>query len=419
MRWILYSLRYEKVIYGIFFCILAGVVIITTRANPIVSKLLNNVFYVFLMHEGEQGGKEASSVFSIPYFITNEFRPRGGTVRPVALEQMWIWSQKYDQDSPRWNILKGQLLLLSGDYRSAQYAFENALSASGDKVYMSRFYLGLSYELAGEREKAVQTWRPVPEISLYFLVSGRDQLDKSESLEVALRYLEIANAIAPESCEALYYYGDTLIQLNQSQAALIVWLYPDNLACSGDYFLGEIYFQRGTLLHSMGRTDEALHDLRRALDLDPQNTKRLVRLANLLTDNGGNAEAEAFYREIIRIDPGELWGYLGFCNLKRINEDYAASLTWCQQAIARFPHNPIAYFYIGLVYQDMNKLSEAIFWFEKIVNEGEPTLLMWVRLGDAYRTAGERENAVDAYEMVLEIDPDNKYALERLNDLRD
>jgi tetratricopeptide (TPR) repeat protein len=73
---------------------------------------------------------------------------------------------------------------------------------------------------------------------------------------------------------------------------------------------------------------------------------------------------------------------------------------------------------LGEILQALERLPEAIAEFELGVQLAPEVAPYYLDLADAYRLAGRDEEAVEAYQRVLELDPDNASASQALQDLR-
>jgi tetratricopeptide (TPR) repeat protein len=65
-----------------------------------------------------------------------------------------------------------------------------------------------------------------------------------------------------------------------------------------------VWYELGLLEADAGRTDEAIDALARAIDMDPDYVNAHVARARLFRSAGRAAEAEAEYREVLRLEPG-------------------------------------------------------------------------------------------------------------------
>jgi tetratricopeptide (TPR) repeat protein len=90
------------------------------------------------------------------------------------------------------------------------------------------------------------------------------------------------------------------------------------------------------------------------------------------------------------------------------------ALVFLESAVAENPGNIRAFLYLGIAYQQLNRLDEAIVLYRQVLPQAGPdTALIAYNLGNAYYTKGSITLAEDFYTQALEADP--AYASAYLN----
>jgi tetratricopeptide (TPR) repeat protein len=89
-----------------------------------------------------------------------------------------------------------------------------------------------------------------------------------------------------------------------------------------------------------------------------------------------------------------------------INNKPQEAVTLLEAAIAEDPANVRASLYLGLVYQQLNRLDEAIVVYRHVLpRAGQDSALIAYNLGNAYYSKGNPQTAEEYYSRALESDP--------------
>jgi predicted O-linked N-acetylglucosamine transferase (SPINDLY family) len=126
-----------------------------------------------------------------------------------------------------------------------------------------------------------------------------------------------------------------------------------------------------------------------------------------LYQTGDLPRAEAFYREILTVDPrqAEAWTQLGLVFFQQGQVEGA--VTALQRAAQLAPHLARIYMNLGLVYTTQGNAAEAI-RHSQHATELEPGLAdAWFNLGNAYQLQGSLDQAIASYQQSLRLQPDS------------
>lgn len=154
----------------------------------------------------------------------------------------------------------------------------------------------------------------------------------------------------------------------------------------------------GVLCHQLGRSEEGLEAIRRALVVAPDLVDARNNLGNVLQEIGRPAEAAAVYRDILEANPGheEAWNNLGVA-LKAAGDLDAAEAAF-RRAIAIRPSSAEAWHNLGNVLERRERAAEAIEAFRR-------SLALEPRNRVAYRYLAEalaREGRIDEAKRVFD-----------------
>lgn len=321
-----------------------------------------------------------------------------------------------DQAGTRSDFVAGVYKLWQGEFSASRGALKRYISKYGDPTGVAVLYLGLGYELDGERDVAIKIWQQAPQIPQLFLRVGKQALNIGDQILVANRLFYLGLILDPADCELYYYHGISLSMIKDVTNAHQALSEAENLDCN-PAILGEIYFLRAKLLSKSGRREEAITDVRKSLELQ-RGVDRMVFLADLLSQNRGNMnEALTLLEEALNTAPNNVWPYVESCDIYRRDKNYQEGLYWCQLALEKFPQNPYSSYYIGLLYLDLGEYHKAIQWLKNALTLDRENINTWLQLGNAYYKAGRVDSAIDTYQTVLLMDPENDYAIQRIKEL--
>jgi tetratricopeptide (TPR) repeat protein len=107
------------------------------------------------------------------------------------------------------------------------------------------------------------------------------------------------------------------------------------------------------------RYAEAEAPYREALRLDPGNACAQTGLGNVLWDLKRDPGAEAAYREAVRLAPGYIWAHHGLGNVLRASKRYREAEAAYREAVRLDPRNAWAHTGLGNVLWDLFEYREA------------------------------------------------------------
>lgn len=195
--------------------------------------------------------------------------------------------------------------------------------------------------------------------------------------------------------------GGVFHQLGRNQEAVgpmkkAVALLPNDAA---------VHSNLGIVLSDLGWLDEALASYRRALKIQPNYIMALSNLGNTLHEMGRLDEAEASYRRALKIKPDyvEALGNLGITlqGLGRFDEAVASY----QRALAVNPAFVEAHSNLGKTLQDMGRLDEAEASYRRALEIKPDYAEALSNLGNLLQELGRTNEAEASYLQALSISP--------------
>jgi tetratricopeptide (TPR) repeat protein len=166
----------------------------------------------------------------------------------------------------------------------------------------------------------------------------------------------------------------------------------------------DLFEQARQSLSAMDR-HTAIDKLEQAVKIDPNFALAWSMLGSLHLSLGQTDEAFADFKKAVAADPTNVSQYqiLSF-QLVRMRRVEEAIDLW-RDLLKRAPNQKEAHANLGALLMQQKKYDESIREYEAAVRLSEPNSTLQMELGDACFAAGSDEKAVAAYEKAVEIEP--------------
>lgn len=296
------------------------------------------------------------------------------------------------------------------------------------------------YLKQGEQYRSRQLWNEAIELHKKGL-----SLDSDEDfyyLMLALDYQLMAQdgRVEPGQRELAWREGERIAL----QARELNPYNPDNTGNMGRYYftLGQIfdqqrfqdaldYFQRATVLapsnivyhnlwaqthYILKNYAEAIDRLQTSVSIDPNYAPTWLLLGDTYAAMGKVDQALMAHREALKLSSqGSGDGFAGFADQfvgQRLNFYISAGrgediLTALQQVVQNRPDDARAHWVIGQIYNLQGNKAEAIPYFERALALGESSDQTLKDLASLYLSQNQLDQALSAYQLFLERNPDD------------
>jgi Flp pilus assembly protein TadD len=260
----------------------------------------------------------------------------------------------------------------AGYFRDAVAAYDEYLAQRPDDE-AARSDRALDYAATGRREQAVAEMKryiarfpqdPDGYFRLALITERRDQTG-------ALGLLNHALEIEPGFASARYERGILLHRLGRSADALI----DLQVAAEAEPNHSGILSQLGLVYLVLGRASEAEPVLRRAAELDPEGRMVMMHWGRALAEVGKEKESQAVLAKLENLSPAnpapdKNAGILNLLSLPRAQQ-LARSIASLQQAAQRKPGNTAIALQLGKALLEAGKNEEAVATF-RAIKEADP-----------------------------------------------
>jgi len=201
---------------------------------------------------------------------------------------------------------------------------------------------------------------------------------------------------------AALYGGD----LNKAQFFLeqLVESQPEKLEFVSD-LIGLYVYRKNT--------DKAMLLIDKALKIDPNNVSILSSLSDIYVMKGDRKSAIATLEKVLSIEKNRENVPMVLANLYFQEKEFQKAATLLEEYIKVKPENFLAHIYLGRVYEELGKNSEAAKEYEAALKEREEDEIL-ITLDNLYDKLGEKEKSIEVLEKFLSRNPDYPKVRERV-----
>ena len=330
-----------------------------------------------------------------PYeFATPLFQHQHATLEPGKYDQLAEKYAKTADEDPAANRKLAEVLAILGRYKnvietcSKLMAMLDRQKDSEGTLRAAERLLQLQPDSEEARHKKIQIWyeqgktgeaiKMSRQLARFALASGNDFL--------AVDLLERAFKERPDDLEI----GMELAQAYTSQGQIVD---ATNLFRR----MGDSSFQRMEY-------EKAVEAYKRLTVLTPQDTQAYMMLGDIFVKLGQYQEADQQYRAILRQDINNVDALLKVARVSELKGQYRDAQLALSRIIASHPEEYRAQAQLGTVYKRMSMPTEAV------------KHLLLAALG--FLEEGKKPWAMQAFQDVLNIDPNNAIASRQLSVLR-
>lgn len=285
----------------------------------------------------------------------------GQALIPQAKEKIMLAIKALPQKAEYWDLL-ADIHLELGDWREGINALNNSLRAAPQNEG-TNYRLGLIYAYHEEHREALRCFQGCCQIRpreyLYWEMKAEMHLmleqlpDACISFEKALRYGGSADLAA----RLAYCY----IQNNQIKKG--IQYYKFTLKCEPDHY--DSLNNLAAVYQNLGRSQDALKLLDRALIVYPTDPILLNNLAFTLVHEGRTRKAIEYYRKALEITPNHplILYNLSVCITRKGN--WQEGIDLLNQLIQIEPNHSAGWALLGNIYDQIDQSDTAIDCFNK------------------------------------------------------
>ncbi len=282
-----------------------------------------------------------------------------------------------DKDYPGLALERGILYEESGEVEKALEQFKNALAKAPEDLDLT-LRVGAAYVAIGRPDDALPMLRKVlekrPQSAEANHYLGRALLAKGgANMQEATRYLKHAVELDPNRAEYHLYLAWAANESNPVQLGLA----EDEVtkALLIDKLLADGYWQRAVTERKKGAVEDALKDLKRALELKPGRIEAHATMAECFEDKNDEASALAEWQKAISAnDRVPYWRYrygkllFQHGNAAEASKHLVYAATEGEKGESRVPWLANAQFYAAESLRRGGRRDDAITYYEKFLS---------------------------------------------------
>lgn len=151
--------------------------------------------------------------------------------------------------------------------------------------------------------------------------------------------------------------------------------------------------------------------------LDPENIRCRILLAEIYAASGDNQSAIKEYERIIQIDPNQHKVRLILTTILIKDGQFNRALENLNLIIEQDPNLVIAHYYRGRIHLELGNAAEAEKGYLEVLKRNQTMEPALFDLGSLYQMSQKYEQAVETYERLLDLYPNNLIVRERLINL--
>jgi len=199
----------------------------------------------------------------------------------------------------------------------------------------------------------------------------------------------------PDRAYAQYLHGMLSAQNGRAEAALE---YLDRSLALGE--IEGVHATRAKILLSLGRSDEAVVSLHKAVENNPDDQALRLTYARLLVDIKDYEKAWVEFEKLHRDSPddAELLYTLGLLSLESQRLDDAEK--YMKMLVELEQREGEAQYYLGRIYENRKQYDQAIEWYGQ-VHVGEYKFDAQLRIADMLGISGRTDEAIEHLDAIL------------------
>lgn len=174
---------------------------------------------------------------------------------------------------------------------------------------------------------------------------------------------------------------------------------------------------KGELLYHSKNYNSAAERYKSQSNTNPNDPQPLNNLANCFFKQQNYASAEDYYRRTLKVSSDFTLGYrnLAVCLVKQ--DKYDESIEYFEKYLEYSPGEPNIFATLGDIYYNRKNYWKAISYYEQYIKHFPGQHEAILRLADCYFNLDKLDSAKLGYNAVLQIDPVNEIAKNRLSEI--
>jgi predicted TPR repeat methyltransferase len=207
--------------------------------------------------------------------------------------------------------------------------------------------------------------------------------------------------------EELHQQADSLLNVSRMIEARAIY----EKICILDENDADAWFMKGAIDGEMGKVDQAVLHVRKAIAIEPDYAEAHYALARLLVSSGATEEARSSLQKAIELDPKYTEAWVMLAGLHGRSQNYPESEACSRLALQQDDSIVEAHMSLGNALSSQGKLKDAVAAYQAAVQLQPGLSIAWARSGDLLLQLNDFDAAEGALVTALNLDPDDLHAL--------
>lgn len=223
---------------------------------------------------------------------------------------------------------------------------------------------------------------------------------------VSIGYFNQVIGLRPWLAEPYFYRGIAKVNLEDYTGAE-----TDASAClERNALIPKAYLLRGIARQNLGKTDSAMMDYRRGLELTPNDEGMLINLAGVLTDSKQYAEARKGVDQLLHFYPKSKQAHIVLSAIEMGEQDTTAAINELHKVLEMDSLFAPAYSQIAMLYYKNENKEKALTALDKAIELDPAELSNYINRGVIRYQSNNLRGAMADYSHVVREKPNDKLA---------
>jgi len=231
----------------------------------------------------------------------------------------------------------------------------------------------------------------------------------NEGLRQAIRELGILEKLTPEDERVYYTLGGVYFELGEADKAVAAYEKYQKYSGSDNGYREIARYYAGAK-----NLDMAAEYLKKGLELQPDSAESLVMLGNIYLSQGKTKEGAAVFKKLFEISNGNAQVMRQLAIVLFESGDYREAAEMLEELAKNTRPDRLSQVLLGQCYFRMNRTSDAIRLFKEVLSHVADDVDARFYLAESYVRTGQFEDAAKIYEELLR-DRENPDALNNRN----